>query len=148
MNLTEKVAYIKGLMEGMKLDETKDEVKIVKAITDLLEDMALTLADVEETCDENSEIIDVLDEDLGEIEEIVYGDCSDDCCDCEDYDGCDCCDCDDFDDEDIYEVSCPNCTETICLNEDMLDEGSIKCPNCDEKLEFDFTGEFGEEPMG
>ena len=145
MNLTEKVAYIKGLTDGLKLDDNKDEVKVLKAITDLLEDLALTVADLEDAADETTELLDVLDEDLGAVEEVVYGsDCEDCGCGCED-DDCDCYD----DDEDLYEVTCPTCGDTICVNEEMLDEGAIACPNCGENLEFDFGPDLDteEEPV-
>ncbi|MBQ5885019.1 MAG: hypothetical protein IIW79_01225, partial [Clostridia bacterium] len=65
-------------------------------------------------------------EDLGAVEEDLYDD--------EDEDDCDCC----CGDEDFYEVECPACHETICLDEDMLCEGEIECPNCGTDLEFDF----------
>ena len=137
MKLTEKVAYIKGLMEGMKLDESKDEIKVLHAMADLLEDLALTVSDLEDSCDEAAELIDVLDEDLGNVEEMLYGE-----------DACDCCDCDNdsLDDEDFFEVSCPTCGETICLTEDTLYEGEISCPKCGEKLEFDIDDEFLDDP--
>ncbi len=125
MHLTEKVAYIKGLMEGMKLDSDKEEVKVLKAMADLLEDVTHTVSVLEEACDENAELIDVLDEDLGSVEEILFGD--------DDFEGCSC-----YDDDEIYEVTCPRCGETICLDGEMLDTGNILCPNCGEKLEFDF----------
>ncbi len=127
MNLTEKVAFIKGLTEGLKLNAEKDEVKVLNAIVDLLEDMALTVNDLEERADEASDLLEVMDEDLAEIEEYVYGD-----------NECTCGECDE--DEEIYEVTCPSCGETICVTEEILDDGTIKCPNCDEDLEFDFSG--------
>ena len=40
MKTPEKVAYIKGLMEGMALDETKPEVKILKEVVGVLEELA------------------------------------------------------------------------------------------------------------
>ena len=58
-----------------------------------------------------------------------------DCCDC-------CCDDDDFDfsdDDELYEVTCPTCGDTILLDESIIDEGSMNCPNCDELLEFDYN---------
>lgn len=134
MDLNEKISYIKGLMEGMKLDETKDEVKVLKAMADLLDDIALTVLDLENSIDEAAEVIDVLDEDLGAVEEILYGE---DACNCHCHDDDDFCE-----DEDVYEVVCPTCGESVCLTEEMLDEGQISCPNCDETLEFDFMGDF------
>lgn len=137
MNLTEKIAYIKGLMEGMKLDENKDEVKVMGAMADLLEDLALTVSELEDCCDETTELIDVLDEDLGAVEELVYGD---DICEC----GCHG-DEELFEEGELYEVACPTCGEVIALTEELLDEGEISCPSCGENLEFDFTGEFVED---
>ena len=48
---------------------------------------------------------------------------------------------DDEDDDELYEVVCPCCGDTICLNEGMLEEGSMNCPGCNELLEFDFDEE-------
>ena len=135
MTLTEKIAYIRGLAEGLKLDESKDEVKVLNAIMELLEDMTVAEADLEDLYDEMSEQVDEIDEDLANLEDDYYeDDC--DCCDCD-------CDCDDFcdcDDTVYYEVTCGKCGETICLDEDLLLEGEIVCPECGENLEFDFSG--------
>ena len=47
MTASEKVAYIKGLIEGMELDTEKGQGKLLAAIADVLEDLALGLDDVE-----------------------------------------------------------------------------------------------------
>lgn len=122
MNITEKASYIKGLMEGMDLDSSKKEVKLISAMLDLLDDMALTISDIEEEQEDLRYQIDEIDEDLASVEKDFYED--------EDY----------LDDgEDLfYEVTCPTCNETVCLSENMLLEGEIDCPNCGETLEFDF----------
>ena len=137
MNLTEKMAYLKGLADGMKLDESKDEVKLIKKLIEAVSEVAETLEEVQDYADELADQIDAVDEDLAELEEDFYEDeC--DCCD----DDCDCDDCDDYiDDEDelYYEVTCDNCGETICVTEDVLLCGEINCPKCDELLEFDFS---------
>ncbi len=137
MTLNEKIAYIRGLTEGLKLDESKDEVKVINAIVDLLDDMALAVTDMEDLYDEMSQQLDEVDEDLAYLEEEVYDDC--DCCD----DDCDCCDDDDYygygDDEVYYEVTCGTCGEVINVSEDVLLCGEIDCPNCGEHLEFDFS---------
>ena len=135
MDLTEKIAYIKGLAEGLSLDETKPEVKVINAIVDLLDDIAYDLTDVEELYDELSEQVDEIDEDLAEVESDLYDDEDDD------YD-----DRDDFDDENpFYEVTCGSCGQKINVSEDVLLEGEIECPNCKELLEFDFSGLFTED---
>ena len=132
MDICEKIAYIKGLAEGLGLDTETKEGKILNAIIDLLGDITEEICDIEDGCDALMEQIDAVDEDLSYVEEIVYGD--DDCdCDCD----CDDCDCDCEDDQ-LYEVECPACNEIICLDDSILDEESIQCPACGETLEFEF----------
>lgn len=133
MNLTEKAAYLKGLADGMNLDETKAETKLLKNVLDLLLDLAEDNEDLRAYCEELEATIDEIDEDLGMVEEDFYGDC-----DCEDE--CDCCDddCDCDCEDDLYEVTCPKCGDTIYLDDSMLDDGSIDCPGCGENLEFEF----------
>lgn len=140
MKMTEKVAYIRGLMEGLELDENQKEVKVLDAVVELLDDMAASLSELEEGYQDMADQLDEVDADLGDLEEEYYGGgCDCDCdCDCDDDEDDD----EDFEDEDgfYYEVTCPSCNETICLSEDIIAEGSIDCPNCGEKLEFDMDG--------
>lgn len=133
MNLTERISYIRGLCDGLKLDDSKPEVKVIKEIVELLDDMALSVTDMEELYDELSEQVDEIDEDLANVESDIYEDC--DCDDCEDVD---------LEDEDnpFYEVTCGACGQKINVSEDVLLEGEIECPNCGELLEFDFSGLF------
>lgn len=142
MKLGEKVSYLKGLMDGLELDESTKEGKVIALMADILQDVALHLEDVQDQIDEIVEVVDAIDEDLGDIEEDVYGDPDD-----EDYDDFDDEDEDfDFDDDDdLYEVCCPTCGDSICLDEGMLEEGSMSCPNCGELLEFDFDDDTSEE---
>ena len=136
MNLTERIAYIRGLAEGLKLDESKNEVKVINAIIDLLEDMAYDVVDMEDIVDDLGNQVDEIDEDLAEVEEELYGD---------DYydDSYDDDDDDDFDgfseDEAYYEVTCPACNETTIVDEDALIEGELDCPYCGAEIEFDFS---------
>lgn len=127
MEITEKVAYLKGLVDGLGIDDSTKEGKVIRAIVDLLDDIALSVSDLEDSVDLMGEQLDLLDEDVGELYEDSFGDEDDDC------------DEDDFEGE-LYEVTCPSCQETLCLDEDMLDEGEIDCPNCGEPLEFDLNG--------
>lgn len=123
MTLTEKVAYLKGLVEGLGIDETTSQGKVTKAILDVLNDMALSVADLEDSTSELYEEIEALDEDLGNLEDDFYE---------EEYD-----EDEDEDDDEIYEVECPNCHEEICIDGEILDKGSIECPNCGENLTFE-----------
>ncbi len=135
MDICEKIAYIKGLAEGLGLDDATKEGKVLAAIIDLLGDITDEICDIEDGCDALMEQIDAVDEDLASLEEIIYEDDEDDCdCDCDD---CDCdCDCDD----EVYEIECPACNDVIYLDADMLEEEGMVCPNCGTELEFDFDG--------
>ena len=131
MDTCEKIAYIKGLAEGLELDENTKEGKILAALIDLIGDITEEICDIEDALDDMCDQIDAVDEDLSAVEEIIYDeDC--DCCDCEDED-CDCCE-----DDELYEIECPACNDIIYLDEDMLEEEGIECPNCGTPLEFDF----------
>ena len=136
MTLSEKVSYTLGLMDGLEINESTKEGKILKQMAEIMKEMASTIEDIQLEVDEVVELVDILDQDLGAVEEDIYDfdDC--DCCDDED---CDCCD------DELYEVICPSCSDTICLDESMIGEGSIKCPNCGELLEFDFEEDTDEE---
>ncbi len=141
MTALERVAYIKGLMEGLGMDDSTNEGKVLKAMLEVLDDLATDLADTQDELSELYDHVDAIDEDLGLLEEDFYEmedeDCDDDDCDC----GCGC----DDDEDSLYEVVCPSCGDTICINEAMLEEGVIDCPGCGEKLEFDFDDECCED---
>lgn len=132
MTITEKVSYIKGLADGLELDESSKQDKLLKAIIDVLDDVAMSVADLEDGYDELCEQIDAVDEDLSDLEEDYYGD---DECGCHDHD----------DEDEYYEVECPACHDVICLDEGMIEEGGIQCPNCGTELEFDFADEDEDE---
>lgn len=127
MTLTEKAAYLRGLAEGLNLDAEKPETKMFQAIMDVLDDLALTSSDLEDSIALINEQLDAVDEDLDELETYVYDELDD-----ED---------EIFDEDDCYEVECPNCKEIICVDGDILEEGSINCPNCNELIEFEIEDE-------
>ena len=140
MDICEKIAYIKGLAEGLGLDTETKEGKILSAIIDLLGDITEEICDIEDACDDMSEQIDAVDEDLSTVEDIIYGDDEDEDCDCD----CDCdYDCDCGCDDELYEIECPACQDVIYLDEEMIEEGGIQCPNCQTPLEFDFDCDCG-----
>ena len=124
METSESLGYLKGLIDGLDLDANKKETKVIKAIVDVLENLATDVDDMTEGLELVGEQIDAVDEDLADLEEYVY---DDDDCDC----GC----CDDECEE--YEVECPNCGETITVDEDTVMQGKFECPNCGEVLEFE-----------
>ncbi|MCD8188315.1 MAG: hypothetical protein LUD57_06905 [Ruminococcus sp.] len=132
MKLTEKMSYVQGLIDGLDIDKSTKEGKALLAMADVMQEMVMYVEDLQSQVDELTELCDIIDEDLGSMEEDFY--------DYEDSDSDDDDDDYDFDDDDeLYEVICPNCGDTILLDESIIDEGSMKCPNCDELLEFDYN---------
>ena len=150
MTISEKSAYLKGLMDGLNLNTETDEGKMIAAIVDLLGDMSRRITDIEETTIAISDELDEIEEDLDAIEDYILDEDEDEFDDEDDYD---------FSDEDedyeegfdfgdeettIYEVECA-CGNIIDFDEQTLEEGSIICPNCGETLEFTFEDDEDEE---
>jgi len=148
MTLAEKAAYLKGLMDGIKLDTEKDENRLLKAVVDLLQDMAVSIDDLEDNAIAVSDELDEIEENLDAIDEYLMDDEDDyddydDFDDDEDYDLGD----DDFeyDEDPVYEVTCPKCGEVHQFSEKDLMEGSKPCSKCGELLEFEFDEDDSEE---
>lgn len=131
MTIPEKVSYIKGLAEGLNLDDSTKEGKVLLAMLDVLNDIALDLEEVDEDLDEMAEVLSDVEESVYDLEDEVYGD---DDCDDEDEEL----------DDDMYEVTCPNCGNSVVVDYDILSDGEIDCPNCGEKLEFVFDEDDGD----
>ena len=131
MGITEKVAYLKGLAEGLGLDKDSKEGKLFAAIIDVLDDMALEIEDMQELQMELSEGLDAVSDDLEDIEDIVYEEWDEEEED-EDEE-------EEEDSEDCYATTCPTCEEEIFFDESILEEGEVICPNCGERLEFDLS---------
>jgi ribosomal protein S27E len=129
MTISEKVAYLKGLAEGLNIDTDKSkEGKLINVMIDILDEIALSIEDLEENSLALGEEIDVLSDDLADVEDIVFDD------EDEDEDDED----EEFDD-DWFEVECPSCDEVLVVDEDALEEGYIKCPNCGTEYSLDLT---------
>lgn len=127
--LKERVAYLKGLAEGMQISESTNEGKLLKAIIDVLDDIALSVDDMEDVQEQLSEQVDDMDEDLAEIESVLF----DSSCDDEEED-------EDSEDDDSQEFECPHCGETIDIREAVIDRDKdiIKCPHCSEDIEIEW----------
>ena len=146
MTINEKSAYLKGLMDGLKLSTETDEGKMFAAIVDLLGDMTTKITNIEDTTIAISDELDEIEEDLDAIEDFIMDE------DDEDEDG-DFEYVDPWEDEDdeeepeegfdfgdemstVYEVICPNCGKANAFDETVLEKGSITCERCGETLEF------------
>lgn len=122
MTVTEKVSYLKGLASGLDLDANDKTVKLLNAIIDTLDEMAEAMSELEldvvDICDQ----VDAVDEDLSEVEDYLF-------------------DVDEAEDEDdLYEVKCPECDDSMIVSIDMLDD-TIECANCGTELRLDVTEE-------
>ena len=137
MSTLEKVAYLKGLVDGLDIGSDSKEGKIYTAIIDALDALATEVDALGENAFDIADEIDAISSDLSDIEAVIFGDD----CDCDDdkEDGCDCGCCGGDDAE--YAVDCPNCGETIEIDEAMLVSGEVICPKCGDKLEFDYDEE-------
>lgn len=143
MTVSEKVAYLKGLAEGLGLDKETKEGKLISVIIDTLEDMALEIEELDEYAQDIGEEIDALSDDLEDVKEAIFGSDEDDEDKEDDGEGDDKCCCDDG--ECAYEVTCPSCGEDIVVEESDLEKGAIACPKCNDKLEFEFDEDDEEE---
>ena len=119
--LSEKVSYLKGLCEGLNIDTSKPEGKLLTNIIDVLDDMASEILAIDDTQIEIQNEIDEIDEDLADVEEYLYGD-------------------DDLDDFDMEDLECPYCGEPIAIDADLLDsdDDTITCPACGKEFELSF----------
>lgn len=125
MTISEKVAYLKGLAEGLAIDTEKSkEGKLISVMIGILEEVGLSLEDMEENALNLGEEIDALSDDLADVESIVYDEEEDD---------------EDEDEEDGFEVECPNCDEPLFIGDDELAEGVVVCPNCNTRFSLDLS---------
>ena len=143
MTILEKVAYLKGLADGLGLDADSKEGKLMLVMIDTISDMALEIADLSVNALDLGEEIDALSEDLADVEDYIFdeedeegffdfGYDEDDDDDDEDF-GCDLCG------GDFYPevIECPACGADIDLDPSILAAGSVTCV-CGETIEFEF----------
>ena len=122
MTISEKVAYLKGLAEGLNLDvEKSKEGKLISVMIGILEEIGLSIEDLEENALALGEEIDVLSDDLADVESVVFDE--------------------DDEDDDYFEVECPNCEEPIIIDDEALAAGEVQCPSCGTRFALDLTDE-------
>ena len=131
MTISEKVAYLKGLAEGLDLDTAKSkEGKLISVMIGILEELAMSVEDLEENALNLGEEIDVLSDDLSDVEEVVFDEEDDDL---EDYD------------DDWFEVECPTCGADIVVDDEALADGEVECPGCGTRYAMELTDDEDEE---
>ncbi|NPV70842.1 MAG: hypothetical protein HPY55_09395 [Firmicutes bacterium] len=122
--LVEKVAYLRGLIEGMGIGRDDKHGRVIQQMADILSDMARALEEITDRQVETEGRIESIDEDLAAVEEDLY----------------------DVDDEEYVDIECPHCKETICFDEDLLEgDDELCCPSCGGVI---FSSENDEEGNG
>lgn len=122
-NISNQLSYLKGLIDGLKVDPESDYGAIFEGIINVLDEINDSVDELAQIQDDIADQVDLIDEDLATIEdELVYDEDEDD------YDG----------DFEYYEIDCPKCGAVVCLDEDFFDtDNPVTCPECGE--EFDIT---------
>lgn len=142
--LSEKAAYLKGLAEGLDIKSETKEGKLLNAIIEVLDEIALEVDDMVIIQEDMQGQLDDVDNDLSDLEDAFYEleDDLDDLDDELDDEFEDDFDDEDYDEEDLEEYSfeCPKCGDVIYFNPELVDDDVkfIVCPNCGTKIELEF----------
>ena len=112
------------MAEGLNLDTEKSkEGKLISVMIGILEEVGLSIEDLEENALALGEEIDVLSDDLADVESEVFGEDEED----------------DDEEDDFFEVECPNCEEPLVIDDEALAAGEIQCPNCETRFSLDLS---------
>lgn len=134
-NIAEKIAYLKGLANGLGVNEDTNEGRIINGILDILTELNEYIGEVDDDLYDVETSMEEISDDLAEVEDILYDD------DFDDYDD------EDFEDgdDDIYEIECPECGELVYADGETLDETDVYCPNCHKMLEVEIPDDEEDE---
>ena len=125
----EKVAYLKGLAEGLGVTAETEKGKLMLAMIDTLEAFAEQAEETEEARHELQEVVGELDSDVGDLEEALLSEAEDEDDDEEEDED------DDEEEEGLIEYECPHCGTVIFFDEEAFDmEQEHLCPNCNRKV--------------
>ena len=144
--MKEKAAYLKGLIEGLGIDETTKEGKVIKVMSELLGELAEAVDGIDEDVSRVYDQINDISEELEDLEADLYEDDDEDDEDDEPEED----DADEDDNADVagepyYEVACPSCGKTVYVSEDDLDVGEAICPSCKVAFEVALADEDDDE---
>lgn len=119
-SIIEKVSYLQGLSEGLTINEGSPQGKIISGMLAVLNEIADEICALQSQLAQMHSYIECVDDDLLDLEEILAG---------EEYLEVECGHCgqqlhvetDRFEDEDIVEIICPSCNETVFINDGAFD---------------------------
>ena len=137
--ISDRVSYLQGLAEGMKLNTEKDSNRLLLGVLDVLADISEAMDELEVSHEELSEYVDSIDEDLADLEAELYDDEDDEYYgdeeDSEEDDEDDEDDDDEVSEDDILLYECPHCgTEVQIEANDLEIDENAKCPQCGKEL--------------
>ena len=132
MTITEKVAYIQGLFDGLRLDTEKSgEARILSEVLDVLREVGQQLDGMDAAMDQFDEELDTLGDAVADLEEAVFDDEDEQDADFGGEDG----------EEDFFEITCPTCGEDLLVDDEALAAGVVDCPACGGKFALSFEDE-------
>ena len=134
MTISEKVAYIQGLFDGLKLDtEMSGEARILSEVLDVLREVGQQLDGMDAAMDEFDEELDALGDTVADLEKAVFDDEDEQDAEFDDLDG--------GEEEDFFEIPCPTCGEDLVVDDESLAAGLVECPVCGGKFALSFDDE-------
>lgn len=120
--ISNKVAYLKGLAEGMQLDKMSNEGKMLSEVLDVLGDICDALDGLSQAQNDLQSYAENIDDDMTDLEEF-FMDLGDD-----DEESTP------EDDDDLYEVQCPACGHVYLTDFESFAEDDVICPKCNTKF--------------
>ncbi|MBQ7859297.1 MAG: hypothetical protein IJ347_04080 [Faecalibacterium sp.] len=141
MELTDKAAYLKGLMDGLGIDASTKEGKVLLAMSDLLSELTAAVVTLDEDLSVAYEHIDLLEDELAEVEEELE-ELEEDLYEEDDEDEEEEDEEDEDDDEGYeYELTCPKCGTKNLVDEETLMSEEIYCGHCATPFTIEFEDE-------
>jgi len=136
MSAREKIAYLKGLIDGQNLADSPQKASFYAALVDALESLAAAAVEHDEVHVELNDYLEQLDEDVAELEDTVDAllddDFNDDGEDYEDFEG---------DEEEFDSVCCPHCSKDFFYEPAAYDEDEeLLCPHCGKSFKHEQEG--------
>ena len=127
MTISEKVAYIRGLYDGLGLDGGKSgEARILSEVLDVLGQVGSRMDGMDAATDRLFEELDELRDSVADLESAVFDEDDGDFEDGGDTD------------EDFFEIPCPTCGEDLVVDDEALAAGVVDCPACGGKFALSF----------
>ncbi|CCQ94460.1 conserved hypothetical protein [[Clostridium] ultunense Esp] len=141
--IDKNLSYMEGLVEGLDLDPSTKEGRAIFELIQFNKKMAEEIRDLKLRLTDQEEFIEALDEDLYEVESLLFeyegdseekefmesaekniqGDRKEEQ--------------DEGDEEGFYEMECPNCDEMILIDAELMEENDqveLVCPECKEVI--------------